>query len=106
MVQRCGACGGYVFIPAPICTYCQSAELAWVESSGRGTVYSLTSVYRPQRPEFDAPYTVVIVELEEGWHMLSNLIRCEPEAARVGLPVRVTFERRSEEITLPLFEPL
>ncbi len=76
-----------------------------MESSGRGTVYSMTTVYRPQRPEFEVPYTVAIVELEEGWHMLTNLVDCPPEEMRVGLPVEVTFRRMSDEVTLPLFRP-
>jgi uncharacterized OB-fold protein len=104
-VQRCRECQTYVFIPEPFCTGCQSEELEWVESSGRGTVYSMTTVYRPQRPEFEVPYTVAIVELEEGWHMLTNLVDCSPEELRVGLPVEVTFRRMTDEVTLPLFRP-
>lgn len=104
-VQRCRACGAYVFIPRPACTRCQGQELEWVTSSGRGTVYSLTTVYRPQRPEFQVPYTVAIVELEEGWHMLTNLVDCPVDQMRVGLPVEVTFRPMSDEITLPFFRP-
>ena len=105
LVQRRASCGEYVFIPQPICTRCQSEALEWVESTGRGTLYSYTIVHRPQRPEFDVPYTVVIVELEEGWHMLSHLVECEPENIAVGMPLDVTFRPMSGEITLPLFRP-
>ena len=104
-VQRCSGCGTFVFIPQPICTHCQSEALEWVESSGRGTLYSYTIVYRPQRPEFEVPYTVAIVELEEGWHMLSHLVECEPEKITVGMPLEVSFRKMSEEITLPVFRP-
>ncbi len=105
LVQRCRSCGAYVFVPQPLCTACQSAELDWVESSGRGTVYSLTTVYRPQRPEFEVPYTVAIVELDERWHMLTNLVDCAIEEMRVGMPVEVTFRPMTDEITLPMFRP-
>ena len=104
-VQRCTACRTIVFIPQPICTHCQGDTLAWIDSSGRGTVYSYTIVHRPPRPEFDTPYVVAIVELEEGWHMLTNVVGCDPADVRVGLPVRVAFRPMSEEITLPMFEP-
>ncbi len=104
-VQRCRDCDAYVFIPQPACTSCLSEGLEWVDSSGRGTVYSLTTVYRPQRPEFGAPYTVAIVELEEGWHMISNLVECEIEAMQVGMPVEVVFRAMSDEISLPMFRP-
>ena len=103
IVQRCADCGAYVFIPQPCCGSCMSANLEWVESSGRGTLYSHTTVHRPQQPSFEVPYTVVVVELEEGWFMLSNLVGVEPDEIRVGLPLEVCFEERSEEITLPLF---
>ena len=102
-VQRCAACGSYEFIPQAVCTRCQAGKLEWVESSGRGSVYSHTTVYRPPRPEFDAPYVVAIVELEEGWHMLTNLVDCRPEEVAIGLPVEVDFRAVSDEITLPCF---
>ena len=104
-VQRCKDCSTYVFIPRHVCTNCQSDALEWVESSGRGSVYSLTTVHRPQRPVFEPPYTVAIIELEEGWHMLTNLVECEPEDVQIGLPVEVIFRKMSDEITLPLFRP-
>ena len=102
-VQRCAACGSYEFIPQAVCTKCQAGKLEWVESSGRGSVYSHTTVYRPPRPEFDAPYVVAIVELEEGWHMLTNLVDCRPEEVAIGLSVEVDFRAVSDEITLPCF---
>jgi len=104
-VQRCRDCGAHVFVPQPVCTGCFGDGLEWVESSGRGTLYSYTMIHRPQRPVFEVPYTVVIVELEEGWTMLSNLIECDPEEIRVGMPLEVSFRRMSEEITLPFFRP-
>ena len=106
MVQHCKDCGSHIFIPQPRCNQCQSDALEWVESSGRGTVYSFTEVHRPPKPQFDAPYMVAIIELEEGWHMLSNLVGCEPGDVAVGMPVKVHFKAMNEEITLPYFEPL
>ncbi len=104
-VQRCTACSDFVFIPRPGCPRCLRETLDWVESTGRGTLYSYTVVHRPQRPEFEVPYTVAIVELEEGWHMLTNLVECKPGQIRIGLPVEVSFRPMSDEITLPLFRP-
>lgn len=104
-VQRCRQCGTHVFIPQPRCTTCQSAELTWVESSGRGRVYSYTVVHRAPRPQFEVPYVVAIIALEEGWHMLSNLQECAPEDVSIDLAVRVRFEKMNEEISLPYFVP-
>jgi uncharacterized OB-fold protein len=104
-VQRCRDCGGFVFIPQPLCTHCQSEALEWVASSGRGVVYSHTVVHRPPRPAFEAPYVVAIVELEEGWHMLTNLVDVAPGDVQVGMPVEVAFRAMSDAITLPYFRP-
>lgn len=105
-VQRCRDCDSFVFIPQPVCTTCLGPNLRWVESSGRGTLYSYTVVHRPQRPVFEVPYSVVVVELEEGWHMLSNLVGVEPGAIEIGMPLEVHFEPMSDEITLPFFRPM
>jgi uncharacterized protein len=104
-VQRCRDCGVHTFIPQPCCTSCMGPNLEWVDSSGRGTLYSFTTVHRPQQPAFEVPYTVAIVLLEEGWHMLSNLIDVEPEKVWIGMPLEVVFHRMNDEITLPLFRP-
>jgi len=105
LVQRCAACGWYVFVPEPCCTRCTSFELEWVESLGQGTVYSFSVVWRPQQPAFDTPYIAVIVELAEGWKTLTNLVECDPSEVYVDMPVEVTFRRMSDEITLPYFRP-
>jgi uncharacterized OB-fold protein len=60
-------------------------------------------VHRPQQPSFEVPYTVVIVELEEGWHMLSNLVDCQADEIEIGMPLEVVYHEMSDEITLPLF---
>jgi uncharacterized OB-fold protein len=103
MVQRCANCGAYVFTPELACTACLSQHLEWVRSTGRGVLYSFTVIHRPQRPEFDTPYVGAIVELEEGWHMLTNLVDCDIDALTVGLPVEVCFVPRGDEIVLPMF---
>ncbi len=103
--QRCRQCETWVFIPQPACPSCLSGELEWVASAGRGRVYSYTIVHRPQQPAFDIPYVVAIVELEEGFTMLTNLVDCEPQDVAVGLPVEVVFRAMTDEITLPYFRP-
>jgi hypothetical protein len=107
LFQRCARCGGCTHTPALVCAHCHApaSELAWEESNGRGTVYSWTVVWRPQTPAFTVPYAPVIVDLEEGWQMLSSLIGCPPEAVRVGLDVMVDYHAVAGGITLPYFRP-
>jgi len=105
IVQRCDDCGEHVFIPQVACTRCFSSNLIWVPSCGRGTVYSFTVVHRPQQPDFAVPYVVAIVEMEEGWYTLTNIVGCDPQAVRIDMPVEVDFRAMSDMITLPFFHP-
>ena len=104
-VQRCRSCGEHVFIPQPTCTRCLSEDMEWIESTGRGELYSYTVVHRPQQPAFKVPYTVVIIQLEEGFFMLSNLIECNEADIEVGMAVELVCHEVSSEISLPYFRP-
>lgn len=105
MFQRCRACGAAIFIPLPCCNRCQSTDLTWETSRGTGTVYSWSVVWRPQQPGFTPGYVAAIVEMDEGWFTLTNIVDCELEAVHVGMRVEVTFREVSPEITLPYFRP-
>jgi uncharacterized OB-fold protein len=45
------------------------------------------------------------VDLDEGWSMFSHLVGLEIEEARIGMRLKVTFHKVSDELTLPLFAP-
>ena len=57
----------------------------------------------PPVPGFEPPYVVVLVELEEGTRLISNLVDVDPTEVAIGMPVEVSFERIDEDLTLPLF---
>ncbi len=103
LVQQCQDCSAYIFTPEFACTQCLGDRLEWVTSSGKGTLYSFTVIHRPQRPEFEVPYVAAIVELEEGWHMLSNIVDCDIDKVQVGLPLQVCFVPRGD-VVLPMFK--
>src|SRR5215218_3672462 len=94
------------FNPAPVDRVSLSREFEWRVSSGRGVVYSYSTVWRPQTRDFDVPYVVVIVTLDEGYQMVSNLIGCELDDVRIDLPVAVEFVAVNDELTLPYFRPV
>lgn len=106
----CGACDQSFFTPQLACPRCLSTEWEYRESSGRGTVYSATVVHRAPYPGFTSPYHVAIVDLDEGWSMLSNLVgpavtECpDPaEPVPIGTPVVVDWLPLDERIVLPVF---
>ncbi len=102
---RCDDCGAIPPLPTPICAHCRSRRLSWVASAGRGALYSWTVVWRPQHPAFEVPYAPAIVLLDEGFHLLSAVVGCEPEALAAGLRLRVEFHAVDHEVTLPFFSP-
>jgi len=105
LVQRCNACRRTFFRPEIACPHCLSQDWQWTESSGRGTVYSFSVVHRPPTQAFAVPFIFAVITLEEGWVMFSNLIGLEPEDARIGMAVEVTFHDLENGLTVPLFRP-
>jgi hypothetical protein len=105
VVQRCAGCGAYRFPPRELCSQCLSRDAEWVPASGRGTVFSFVVMHQAYHPGFadELPYAVVVVELEEGARLTSNVVDCPVGEVRVGLPVEVVFEDASPEISLPKF---
>jgi hypothetical protein len=107
VVQRCGGCGTMRFPARAICSRCLARDAVWVPVSGRGTVFSFAIMHQAVHPGFAAevPYAVVVIELDEGPRLLSNLIDCPTGDVRIGMPVEVTFDDVSPEVTLPKFRP-
>jgi len=58
-------------------------------------------------PGLEVPYVIAIVELVEqrNLRLTTNIVGCPPDAVHIGMPVKVKFERASDEISLPVFEP-
>jgi uncharacterized OB-fold protein len=104
-ILRCSACGHWIHPYAARCPKCRSAEIAPQPVSGRGTVVGFTVNHQKWSPDYDVPYVVAIVELEEqnDMRLMSNLPRTPIDAVRNGLRVKVYFEQYGE-IYLPLFE--
>lgn len=107
VVQRCTDCGTFRHLPHVLCAACQSAAYDWVESAGRGTVFTYTVVTHPVHAATAAvvPYNVVVVELDDCGGVLvpGNVVDRAPDELVVGMPVTVVFDRITDEITIPRF---
>ncbi len=105
LLQHCLNCGFVQFYQRALCGRCLGASLEHRPASGRGTIYSFSTVHRPPSAEFkdDVPYTVVLVELREGPRMLSTLVDAPPGSVAIGQAVEIVYERVTPEITLPRF---
>ena len=102
-VQTCADCGEARFPPRPCCPHCQSFANEWRRVSGRGRVWSYVVPHPPLLPEYaeQAPYPVVVVELEDAprIRLVGNLVEragagldsVDPERVRIGARVHVVF---------------
>ena len=107
VVQRCTGCGTHRFPARDICSRCLSRDAAWTPVSGRGSVFSWAIMHQVYHPGFAAevPYAVVVIELDEGARLVSNLVDCAPADIRAGMPVEVVFDDVAPDVTLPKFRP-
>ena len=103
--QRCDECGTWRHVPREICARCGSFAWTWTRSAGRGRVFTWTVAVRPMHPGFanDAPYAPIVVEMEEGVRLVSQMIDCAPDALAIDMPVEVVFEPATADVTLPKF---
>ena len=105
LYKRCAECSFCGLGSFSVCAGCHATTPVWEESTGTGSLYSWTVVWRPPDPAFQVPYAPAIVRVDEGFWMMSAVIGCDPDALREGLPMMVEFHPASDEITLPYFRP-
>ena len=83
---KCKECGAINVPPKMVCGQCTSLDMEVVELSGKGNIQTFTTVYvAPEGREPEAPYTVVMVELDEGPWIAGNLIDIDPTKVNMEL---------------------
>jgi uncharacterized OB-fold protein len=104
-MQRCGDCAHVFFPPGPVCPSCQSGSLVWETMSGRGEVVSWVVFHQLYFKGFadELPYNVTLVRLDEGPLMYTNVLGVPNDRLAVGMKLEATFDRATDEITIPRF---
>ncbi len=93
MAAKCSKCGNILLPPRPICSKCLSTDFRWVALKEKGKLLSYTVIHvSPIQFESIAPYTVGIVELEDGPHLPGMIRDVEPEKIKVGMDLIVDFD--------------
>jgi uncharacterized OB-fold protein len=103
-LQRCSACGTFRHPPRHRCAACGSADVTWERASGRGSVFSWTVTHRAVDPAFEAPYAIVVCELDEGPRLVGNL-RGDPSELALDVPLTVELEPANDRVALIWFRP-
>lgn len=104
-LQRCGACSLIRYPFSPVCPECFSEEIDWFQASGSGTLASWVTFHQAFAPYFASRllYVVGLVDLPEGPRLAANIVETPLDALEIGMPVEVTFEHVTDEVTLPQF---
>jgi len=72
MGSRCKDCGAFSFPPRADCEACMSGNFEFVELTGKSTLHTFTKIVAaPTGFEDVVPYTVGVVDLEEGGRALA-----------------------------------
>jgi uncharacterized OB-fold protein len=104
-VQRCDSCGHHRFPPSPLCPRCWSRDAAWVPCTGRATLRSAVTFHQVYHPAFadSIPYTIGIIELDEGPCLYVTVRGADGSAIRSGSRLVLSFEQVDEGVALPYF---
>ena len=96
--EVCPHCQVKIFPPRDICPDCGQEARETFKFSGRGEVYSFTTVCEaPAGFEENAPYTVALIKLEEGPMVTAQLTDLGESQSAIGMPVEmVTRKLRSD----------
>jgi acetyl-CoA acetyltransferase/uncharacterized OB-fold protein len=105
-ISRCGDCGRRFHPPLPVCPSCRSRAVSLEPTSGKAVVVGFSVTHQTWLPSFPPPYVVAVVALAEDdrARLTTNIVGCAPDEVRIGMRVRVRFERH-DDLYVPLFEP-
>lgn len=76
--------------------------LRWELSKGMGTVYSTTVIYSRD----EKPYNVALIDVDEGYRMMSRIEGIDPEHIRIGMRVQVKMVAFDDGKKYPIFFPM
>ena len=106
-IGHCNACGKAHYYPRPFCPHCWSEDVTLKPASGKGTLYTWSVIHMNDQPPFKdwIPYVAAMVDLEEGVRVTTNIVGCDIDALKVGMPVNVEFAEVTPEISKAVFRP-
>jgi uncharacterized OB-fold protein len=96
--EICPHCETKIFPPRDLCPDCGQEASTPYQFSGNGEVYSFTTVHdAPAGHEANAPYTVAVIQLEEGPKLTAQLTDLGDEEVKIGMPVEMVTRKLGED---------
>jgi len=78
-------------------------KLAWKVSQGLGTVYATTTL----TPRNGDPYDVSLIDMDEGFRLMSRVENIDPMAVKIGMRVKVRVIPGADDAApFPVFDPV
>jgi hypothetical protein len=105
MGSRCKSCDRRSFPPRADCADCMSPDFELVEINGKGKLFTYSRIAAaPTGFEDDVPYTIGVVELEQGGRLLAWIGSSIPEAdVAIGMDVQVVPRMLEERPDIKVF---
>jgi uncharacterized OB-fold protein len=107
MFQRCNHCGN-AWLPARSeCPHCLAADYSWIAASGDARLVSWVVYHRAFNEAFKnrVPYTVAVVQLNEGPRMISNIVGVDSSALKIDQALKLQIDREGD-VSIPRFKPV
>jgi uncharacterized protein len=104
----CEDCDSVRHPPSPICPKCYSFRNSWIPATGKGVLHSFTEVRHPVHPMLTplTPYTVTLIDLEEGVRIVSGIPHGIKVDLKVGMQLECRIVKFDERFALPYFLPI
>ena len=94
----CTHCDTRIFPPRQVCPNCGSEVKAGFTFSGKGEVFSYTTIYEaPAGFDDSAPYTMALVKLVEGPLVTAQLTDLGSQPVEIGMPVEMVTRRLGQD---------
>jgi uncharacterized protein len=106
LLHRCDTCHRHYW-PASRCVEHGAKAMSWVESSGRGELYTYTVLHKALTSSMKdkVPYVVAVVKLDEGPLYHTNIVGCGHDQVAVGMRLQAVMTEHQNGMTIPVFQP-
>jgi hypothetical protein len=96
--EVCPHCEAKIFPPRDVCPECGGEAKKPFNFSGKGEVFSYTTIYEPPMGyEEQTPYTVALVKLDEGPLVTAQLTDLDNGKIEIGAPVEMVTRRLKQD---------
>ncbi|UCH89497.1 MAG: Zn-ribbon domain-containing OB-fold protein [Thermoplasmata archaeon] len=96
--MKCPKCDVFFFPPRSDCPECLCEDMEWFETKGEGTLITYTTIHAaPTGFEEKTPYTIGLMELDEGGRVLAWLEGMEESEIQIGMKLKTVPKKLDDD---------